>query len=305
MSTIPYKRIQLVKRMNYEESQRHCKNMKPRFKFGQLKLLVSEIFFLTRTSKGGETVVYAGSAPGNHIFVLAEMFPTLKFELWDGRDHEVEPHPNIQTNKGLFTNELSETYSERVKAGENILFISDIRNLDIGRVKKIKNYQEKMDEDLRIVGTDMKMQMEWCQIINPEWAFLKFRLPYKDGNTEYLTGKVYLQSYSPISTETRLLTNDYHTTQLYDNEENDEVMSYFNCNIRFNPLTDHTWDKVMDNNDIKKAWDNYICFYTLMYYLEKKHGSTPKDQEVADLFEYIINYHRKRYGSKYDYLYEN
>lgn len=306
MSIIPYKMEHLSKRMDYTESKVHCKNVKlKKIKFGQLKLLISEILFLTKTSKGGEVVVYAGSAPGNHIYMLAILFPTLKFELWDARKHEVEDHPNIQTNIGLFTKTLAEKYRNRREAGEKILFISDIRNLDIGRVRKIKNFKEKFDEDLRIISTDMQMQMEWCQIINPEWAFLKFRLPYKEGKTEYLTGKIYLQPYSPISTETRLLTNDYTTTKIYDNQKNDELMAYFNCNIRFRPLSDHKWDNIMDNNGIKKLWDNYIAFYILLYYLEKKHGTTPSDQQVADLFEQIIDYHRKIYGSQYDYIYEN
>jgi Poly A polymerase regulatory subunit len=302
---LPYRRSHLKGRMNYEESQRHCKRLDKKLHFGQLKLLISEVLFLTRTSKGGETVIYAGAASGYHIYMLAEMFPKLKFELWDSRPYEIEEHPNIQKNNGLFTNELAEKYAQRGKGGEEFLFMSDIRTLEFGNVQKIKDHRQKEKEDLRIITDDMRMQMEWCQIINPNWAYLKFRLPYADGQTEYLTGKIYLQPYSPISTETRLLTNNYHTTTLYDNEENDELMAYFNCNVRFKPLDDHRWDNIMDNYGVKKNWDNYISFYVMAYYLEKKNGDIPSDKEVVELFNEAIKYHRKIFGNKYDYLYED
>lgn len=299
---LPYRRIHLTHRLNYEDRST-CKPGGKKLHLGQLKLLMSEILFLAKTAKGGETVIYVGAAEGYHIYKLAEMFPNIKFELWDGRDFDIDPHPNIQKNKSLFTNNHAQQYAKRQEKGEKFLFISDIRNMEFGRVKKIKDKGEKLEADKKIIGGDMRMQMEWCQIINPEWAYLKFRLPYAQGVSDYLSGKIYLQPYSPKSTETRLLTQDYDTLVEYDNLENDGLMAYFNCNIRFDPLDDHRWNKVMDNYGIKPIWDNYIAFYILAYYLEKINNKPPEDKEVAELFNVCINFHRKKYGDRYDYLY--
>lgn len=301
---VPYKMSDLKDRMTYKEVMRHCKDLDSKMHLGQLKLLLSEILFLAKTSKGDEIVVYAGAAEGYHIYMLAKLFPTLKFELWDSRAYDLEDHPHIQKNRGLFTNDLAAKYAERRKNGEKFLFMSDIRNLEFGRYQKDKHSDngEKLDE---IVEDDIQMQMDWCRIMKPRWAYLKFRLPYQEGKTNYLTGKIYLQPYSPISTETRLLTNDYTTIKTYDNTENDEMMAYFNCHIRFEPLKDNRWDEIMEKNAIKKNWDNYISFYILAYYLERESGEVPSDNDVLKLFDDIVNYHRKKYGNKYDVLYED
>jgi hypothetical protein len=51
--------------------------------WGQRKLLLSEIEFLTKFSVPGATVLYAGAAPGTHTLYLIELFPELKFVLVD------------------------------------------------------------------------------------------------------------------------------------------------------------------------------------------------------------------------------
>lgn len=54
---------------------------------GQRKLLLSEVDFLTDYARKGDTVVYAGSAPGIHLPYLASLFHSkaLRFELYDPR----------------------------------------------------------------------------------------------------------------------------------------------------------------------------------------------------------------------------
>ena len=290
-------------RMSYLEAQKSCK-MDPKYHMGQLKLLMSEVMFLSKVSKPGDLVVYVGAAPGYHTHKVAEMFPELEFELWDPRDYDILPRENIKTHTGFFTDDDAREYANRAKnTGIEILFISDIRSADMGKVKREQDMGKKLELDVTVIGDDMKMQMEWCQIIQPRWAFLKFRLPYKKGKTEYLMGKRYMQTYSPISTEIRLLTNDYQTTKFYDNVKYDERMAWFNCKVRFEPLDDHRWDEMMDEHKIKKSWDNYIAMYVLAYYLEKRDGKEPSDDRVYELFADIISFHRKKYGKKYDHLY--
>jgi hypothetical protein len=103
--------------------------------FGQLKLLISEIEFLSQilTPFYGEEfyVVYApaGAAPGVHmpIFKLADIFPSMHFILVDpapsmivnGRYH------NIEVIEDFMTDTLSRQFASR--CGDKILFITDIR----------------------------------------------------------------------------------------------------------------------------------------------------------------------------------
>jgi hypothetical protein len=49
--------------------------------WGQRKLLLTEIEFLTRYGHLSDTVIYAGAAPGTHTAVLAALFPKHKFHL--------------------------------------------------------------------------------------------------------------------------------------------------------------------------------------------------------------------------------
>lgn len=60
----------------------HIREYKP-LHWGQRKLLMSEIDFLLRCPDQPWTVVYPGSAHGNHLFVIMDLFPKIKLMLWD------------------------------------------------------------------------------------------------------------------------------------------------------------------------------------------------------------------------------
>ncbi len=51
--------------------------------WGQRKLFMSEIEFLTKYSIPGDIVLYVGSAPGIHTYFLSLFFPFLNFILFD------------------------------------------------------------------------------------------------------------------------------------------------------------------------------------------------------------------------------
>merc|ERR1739848_499715 len=53
--------------------------------WGQRKLMLAEVEFLTRFHGDASTVVYAGAAPGLHVPLMAELFPRLRFVLVDPR----------------------------------------------------------------------------------------------------------------------------------------------------------------------------------------------------------------------------
>jgi hypothetical protein len=279
------------------------------YHLGQLKLFMSELMFLSRmVEDGDETVVYAGAAPGHHIAMLAKMFPDNKFELWDPRRFKVELLDNIETHQDFFTDEVADSYAKRRENGEKILFISDIRDRSVVKATAIMEADEAkgMDADEQLISTDMLLQQQWCNRIKPKAAFLKFRFPWKPGTTNYYDGKIYLQPYYSIATESRLLVTDFDSRVTYDHDEYNDKIYFFHANYRFDPVEDDRWKKVMTDNNVKISWDNYIGFYTAAYYLEKqKKVENVSDQEVYNLFEKIIEDHRKMLGSKYDFVFED
>jgi hypothetical protein len=291
-----YKFSQLRKRINYEEAKEKYKHIKE-IHLGQLKLLISEIIFLTKYAKDGNKVVYIGAAEGYHIPKLAELFPNLSFDLWDPASFKIKETNKIHIFNKFFKDRDAENY---VKEHNNILFISDIRTLEIATFRK--KYQiEKID---KLILNDMNTQLKWIQIIKPIAAYLKFRLPYESGKTKYLQGTAYLQAYSPSSTELRLSTANYTDLIDYDNKEHDEKMAYFNCCIRYSKIEYKRWSKIMDKYKIKNIWDNNMSFYVLDYYLWKKR-EIRDDEEVAKLFNDIIDFFIHLFGDKYNVVYHN
>jgi Poly A polymerase regulatory subunit len=300
---IEYKYLKSTLRERYGD---YNHNAGGTYHLGQLKLFMSELMFLSKMiTTGTETVVYAGAAPGHHISILASLFPNSKFELWDPRQFKLKMLDNIKTNVGFFTNEVADSYAERREKGEDILFISDIRDKKVVSVAKTLSTDETkgMDADEQLISTDMALQKEWCDRIKPRAALLKFRFPWKPGMTTYYDGKIYLQPYYSIATESRLLVTDFDNLIDYDHDEYNDKIYFFHANIRFDPIEDERWKKVLSNNSLKISWDNYIGFYTVAHYLEKKNNKSASDQEVFDLFDKIVTEHRKLFGSKYDYVF--
>lgn len=294
MFVYKYSQIPNDDRITYRKSLELCRS-RPKFHFGQLKLFFTELMFLSKHSQPLDTILYIGAAPGYHINKLAELFPNLNFDLWDPRDFEIDPKPNVKLYQEFFTDTSASSYS---KQGGRILLMCDLRTITIGKLKKTKNIEE-MDE---LVDEDMKMQRRWCQIINPYYAYLKFRLPYEIPKTKYLGGTIYLQPYTKISTETRLMTSNYTDNILYDNDEFQEKMAYHNACDRCNSAKYLKWEKIMDKYNLVNNWDNALALYITHFFL--KNVRKIYDKEAAGkLFMDILEYHIKKYGKKYDAIF--
>jgi hypothetical protein len=175
-----------LKVVQYREELR---NFEPRCHWGQRKLLMAEIEFLTtalaEVGRGGasasrrmpadvsnvrRTVVYAGAAPGTHILTLIKLFPGVRWELFDPRPFEagLSSHRSVTATTGaagLFDDDTAARMAARYAPGE-LIFLSDIRDGE--------------PED-HVAVSDMQAQARWCLIMQPSHASLKFRLPYSPG----------------------------------------------------------------------------------------------------------------------------
>ncbi len=189
-------------------------------KAGQRKLLMTEIEFYTKYAEPGDTVVYAGAAPGHHNMMIFKMFPDIYFEFYDtNKFHEYNYEKCVTYNK-YFTAEDADHYGDVNglnnwgKSLKKILFLTDIRT-------------GSSEDHVKI---DMELQRDWCirMLPNIKMAMIKFRLPWEYGSTEYFDGEIYTQPrIGCISTETRLYT-DCKKNKIYDNDEYNDRLYYYN-----------------------------------------------------------------------------
>jgi len=212
----------LVQDAPKQEYRRRKGEVKTVIHWGQRKLLLSEIEFLTKYGMSGATVVYAGAAPGTHTRYLIELFPELKFVLVDPApfSSKLTEGPRCILRQELFTDDLAQQYA----GCDKVLFMCDIRSCD----ESLMSNQEVQHK----VMEDMQTQQRWHDIIQPIKSMLKFRLPWTPGCTEYLTGDVYLQAFGPITTtETRLVPYG-HDRVMWNNKKYEEQLFYFNTVTR-------------------------------------------------------------------------
>lgn len=213
---------------------------------GQRKLLLSEIEFLTRIlrssgSSGGEskeyTLLYVGAAPGQHIPILSEMFPEVKFVLYDPAPFKIRPTSRIEIHQELFTDELIPKYATAGKRENRLLFVSDIRSVPRAGYQETDAADIEFEEEVR---KNLDWQRRWVEELRPVRSLLKFRLPFVDRNitdekssTEYFDGIINFQAYAPPqSAETRLEVGNKPVLVRYDHSRYEQQMFYFNTLYR-------------------------------------------------------------------------
>jgi hypothetical protein len=262
---------------------------------GQLKLLLSEmqtiIYYMDTTLV--KNVVYIGAAHGHHIYVLAKLFPGLTYHLydisegWDKRLYELE---NVIINNRYFEEKDIKEWQER---NEEILFVSDIRNLAVGEEEDKKT---DVDNFEALVAADMLMQQEWVEQLKPSISLLKFRLPYPDvvkkESQRYLDGTVLRQIFARSSSaETRLLVKgmayrDWNLTTY------DRMNAYFNRYIRakglyFNPI-DGSKRPIYKKKGLKNDYESTALTIIAMDYL-KKINAIINETNILKILDFILD----------------
>ena len=285
--------------------RKRTNDIKTTIHWGQRKLHLSEVEFFTLywdpTKVPNPTCVYAGAAPGTHIELLSKMFPNFTFHLYDPGAFIIKPTARIQIFNEYFTDDVARKYSGRT----DILFLSDIRTADYKALNKeelIKRGITTFDNDDQAIGPDdiiddayaaaeihnedqiwgdMNMQQSWVQIMNPEHALLKFRLPYpldgKDVKVQYLRGVVYWQVWAPqTSTETRLKPVR-NAKGVYDISEW-SILEYEQWSFHHNSIVREQWryknifngtDQLIDSPELLNDFDSTAEAMILKLYLEK------------------------------------
>lgn len=251
-----------------------------RFHWGQYKLLLSELEFLSwarrvfdfdsataTTWSTIQHVVYAGSASGLHIVLLSKLFPKLQFHCWDPAKFSDElkgyakAHPaRVQLFNALFTEDEALKYADKVT-----LFISDVRRF-AGKTHGLPTATADNDAMATIKDEDHQLQMMWVRAMKPLATMLKFAPPYvdpqitdlRDGDPrvqyEYFNGLVCTQAYAPAkSTESRLIFAGVTPMVTYDRKRYESQYVYLNAIWRRRDFGNHDADSVASRHDIRLA----------------------------------------------------
>lgn len=259
--------------------------------WGQRKLLMTEIEFLTKYGHLSEEVVYAGAAPGTHIKYLSSLFPSHQFYLYDPApfSNTLKDIKNIELHQLLFTDKIAEKWER-----SGVLFISDIRSADPDIME-----EDEVEENVK---KDMSSQLHWCKIIQPAMCSLKFRLPWKNGTTEYLDGDIYYQVWGPpTTTETRLFSNCLKMKK-YIHSEYEQRLFYFNTISRLGLYyhehlpaegIDYCYDCTTEIKILTTFFTKFPKMLDILLCSNLISVSSPKQQDFASTVSFQYNRNNK------------
>lgn len=273
--------------------------------WGQLKLLITELDFLTRywnpETVPTPWVLYLGAAEGHHIAILSKLFPQARFVLYDQRAFSplLAGLPNVETRQRLFLEADYPEFTDR----KDVFLISDIRSLEYSRIVQEGDI-EKQRTNEEMVRHDMNLQAQWVKVLRPVKAHLKFRLPYSwefvrkeiGPGRMYLDGTVYRQAWAPqTSTECRLVPNDpvngVYIERYWDYQAHEEMLFYHNTRVReggtfVNPLGD------LEGKGLRLGltadYDSTLTLLIIRGYLEK-FGLQPTADQVYSLAAELLS----------------
>ena len=263
--------------------------------WGQLKLFMSEFFTFIYHLDNSEVkdVLYIGAAPGDHIYVLAQLFDEYHYHLYDTQ--KFDPRLNELTNVTIYKKYFDDADLEKWKKKDSCVLISDIRTLSYNPGGMTKN-SKKANEDA--VWSDMKLQQKWVEHLKPVISLLKFRLPFaydfillEGKERNYLNGMVLRQIYNkPTSSETRLLVTgiDYKDWDILSYEQK---LAFHNSNIRtlnfINPLKKDESMIYKDKGLLNDFDSTYFCVLVMDFL--KSIGEEPDEENVKGIIDFIID----------------
>ena len=242
---------------------------------GQLKLFLSTLQFLLYYIPKDKDVhiIYPGSAVGDNLIPIMKYFPNTYWYLIDPNkfNKNLYTHPQVKfIRNSLFTDKLLYKFKEELKDKYTIL-ISDIR---------FDPYEEQIDRD-------NILQKKWVEVLKPNYAQLKWRIPRDKKLYNYFDGDAYLQLYAPpSSTELRLVVEGKGKikTKNWSFESVDDDMTYFNRVLR---VSYYKTRVVHDNLD--HCHDCVAFIKLLADYKEKYPENLFSKQSLNNMIEEILN----------------
>ncbi len=248
--------------------------------WGQLKMfLVTILFLINKVDPDDKEVhiIYPGSARGDNILILCDMFPNTLWYLIDPAPH----HPKLKGHKQIveirtefFTDDLAKHYFKKFANRKfPLLILSDIR----------------VDTDDKAIIDNQDSNALWHNIIKPDHSYFKFRCPYNEGKEyDYYDGKLYIQPYARVSSsETRIMFDTIITKKKYDCNEYFGKFTYFNRILR----PSYYKKAIIPNNKyFDHCYDCTYFSYLISNYLKKFNKFNPFGTTVVfDIMRKITN----------------
>ena len=190
-----------------------------RNKYGQIKLILIEIEFITRIKKKNiefKNFYVCGAAPGIHYYLLSQMYPEIQFILYDKRKFydKLYKQKNVTINKYYCTQDVIKTFN-------NGVFVSDLRSLEI-EDNKLNNKKNI------IYCRDMYEQLFLYKLTNCCACLLKFKVPEQLISFPYIKGELLIQPFIN-SNELRLISiTDDIEFKYYNGDELDKKCQLIN-----------------------------------------------------------------------------
>lgn len=243
--------------------------------WSQRKTLVQDIEFLSNYSSEGDIVVYAGAAPGTHMPFLAELFPWLRFHLYDWNEFKIDSTESISITPHPLSMETARSYA----TNDNILFVCDEKSTDF-------KTQSESELELGALG-DMKRQWDLYRTIQPKKAFLRFQLPWGKGTTRYLGGELFVPIWGAQTTSEVKLVPDGSETD-WDHVKYEEQMFYFNTHTRVQYYRhgiegvrglDHCYDCACEVDILSRYLHKYYDVWATQYEIFEGSGEPPPPLE--------------------------
>lgn len=279
--------------------------------WGQRKLLLSEIEFLTRFCAAPTTPTTITTTTNGY---LTDDTKSTNSTLTENTQQQQQqpPTPPPPANwtvvyagaaPGTHINYLSQELFPNVKfvlVDPAEFYIDETENISIRNeyftselakefanqsnvlfISDIRVYSPKMPfaQVERQVQQDMEFQKNWVQIMRPVASMLKFRLPYGTGQSEYLDGDIYLPVWGGrTTTETRLVVTNCNSMRLYDHKDYESSMFYFNTEFR----TSYFPHKFSNQHGLDHCFDCRSEIFILKQYLKKVKNLTHLTEEELD-----------------------
>lgn len=308
----------------YTDSPEIYTNFNPHW--GQLKLLLNEIYFITKVLKEypDALFVYVGAASGLHHNITKYLFPGVQFVLYDTNKFEID-HPDYKIESRYFLDEEVD-YIKKLANGREIAFISDIRTTAAAD-----------SEDQHGIWKEMLMQQKWVVLLNSCYYMLKFRLPFTkeplgsklkepkgseidvfdfddsitkyvsnksilsaelyEDDVIYLDGDVMLQPYGPArTTETRLIgkrkNKDKYMFRIYNYTDYESTLNWYNLKIRRSEEYAYEDSKYLQYAimGFRNTMDEVLYYYIIDYYIKNRHPESNAIELINNINNSMIYY---------------
>jgi len=237
-------------------------------------------------------VVYPGSAPGDNISAMINLFPNVSWYLVDPREFYPKLHksPNVDYIESSFFEDRHILHINEILGDRELLLISDIRNME----------DVPFEERENNIANDMRLQESWVNKLKPKFSQLKFRLPRTFNKFDYLDGDLRIQMFAPhVSAETRLVVyGNMIKNKKYDVKNYDNALHSFNHNVRPN-----IFRKVSPNSFLDGCYD-CTAFVILVALYNEVYESNRKPEDLLSLVpsawskhKFLMKQTRKTYCS--------